>query len=102
MINPDELELQEKLVYINRVSKTVAGGRRMGFTALMVVGDGDGHVGFGHARAKEVPDAIRKATEIAKRSLSMCPGAARRSTLRWSGARMRPVCCSSRQAKARA
>ncbi len=73
MINPDELELQEKLVYINRVSKTVAGGRRMGFTALMVVGDGDGHVGFGHARAKEVPDAIRKATEIAKRSLIYVP-----------------------------
>ncbi|RME86142.1 MAG: 30S ribosomal protein S5 [Zetaproteobacteria bacterium] len=73
MIDPNELDLQEKLVHINRVSKTVAGGRRMGFTALMVVGDGQGHVGFGHARAKEVPDAIRKATEIAKRSLIRVP-----------------------------
>jgi len=73
MVQIEDLELQEKLVHINRVSKTVAGGRRMGFTALMVVGDGNGHVGFGHARAKEVPEAIRKATEIAKRSLIRVP-----------------------------
>jgi len=55
------------------VAKTVAGGRRMGFSALMVVGDGDGHVGFGHAKAKEVPEAIRKATEIARRTLIHVP-----------------------------
>ncbi len=73
MINPDELELTEKLVGINRVAKTVAGGRRMGFAALMVVGDGNGHVGFGHAKAKEVPEAIRKATEIARKSLIYVP-----------------------------
>ncbi|MDX8391422.1 MAG: 30S ribosomal protein S5 [Mariprofundaceae bacterium] len=73
MINADELDLTEKLVFINRVAKTVAGGRRMGFTALMVVGDGAGHVGFGHAKAKEVPEAIRKATEIARRSLINVP-----------------------------
>ena len=73
MINADELDLTEKLVFVNRVAKTVAGGRRMGFTALMVVGDGDGHVGFGHAKAKEVPEAIRKATEIARRSLIHVP-----------------------------
>lgn len=73
MINADELELTEKLIHVNRVSKAVAGGRRMGFTALMVVGDGNGHVGFGHAKAKEVPEAIRKATEIAKKSLIFVP-----------------------------
>jgi len=73
MINADELDLTEKLVFINRVAKTVAGGRRMGFTALMVVGDGNGHVGFGHAKAKEVPEAIRKATEIARRTMIHVP-----------------------------
>ncbi len=73
MINANELELTEKLVAVNRVAKTVAGGRRMGFSALMVVGDGNGHVGFGHAKAKEVPEAIRKATDIAKNSLIQVP-----------------------------
>lgn len=73
MINAEELELTEKLVHINRVSKTVAGGRRMGFSALMVVGDGNGHVGYGHAKAKEVPEAIRKANEIARKSLIHVP-----------------------------
>ncbi|MDX8388915.1 MAG: 30S ribosomal protein S5 [Mariprofundaceae bacterium] len=73
MINSEDLELTEKLVAINRVAKTVSGGRRMGFTALMVVGDGNGHVGFGHAKAKEVPEAIRKAKEIAMRSLIHVP-----------------------------
>ncbi len=73
MINADELDLTEKLIGINRVAKTVAGGRRMGFSALMVVGDGNGHVGFGHAKAKEVPEAIRKATEIARKSLIFVP-----------------------------
>ncbi|MFQ5582355.1 MAG: 30S ribosomal protein S5 [Mariprofundaceae bacterium] len=73
MINAEELDLTEKLININRVAKTVAGGRRMGFSALMVVGDGNGHVGFGHAKAKEVPEAIRKAKEIAMKSLIQVP-----------------------------
>jgi len=73
MINADELELSEKLVDINRIAKTVSGGRRMSFSALMVVGDGQGHVGFGHAKAKEVPEAIRKANEIARRSMIYVP-----------------------------
>jgi len=73
MINLEELELTEKLVHINRVAKVVAGGRRFGFTALMVVGDGNGHVGFGHAKAKEVPEAIRKAKEMATKSLIYVP-----------------------------
>lgn len=73
MINVDELELNEKLITINRIAKTTSGGRRMSFSALMVVGDGNGHVGFGHAKAKEVPEAIRKATEIAKKSIIFVP-----------------------------
>jgi small subunit ribosomal protein S5 len=72
MINAEELDLTEKLITINRIAKTVAGGRRMSFSALMVVG-GNGHVGFGHAKAKEVPEAIRKASEIAKKSLIHVP-----------------------------
>jgi len=73
MINADELELNEKLISINRIAKTTSGGRRMSFSALMVIGDGNGHVGFGHAKAKEVPEAIRKATDIAKKSLIYVP-----------------------------
>ena len=60
----------EKLVHINRVSKTVKGGKRFGFAALVVVGDGKGRAGFGHGKAREVPEAIRKATESAKRNLT--------------------------------
>jgi len=73
MINAEELELTEKLVAVNRISTATSGGRRMGFTALMVVGDGNGHVGFGHAKAKEVPEAIRKANEIARKSMIFVP-----------------------------
>jgi small subunit ribosomal protein S5 len=62
-------ELIEKLVHINRVSKTVKGGKRFGFAALVVVGDGKGRVGFGHSKAREVPEAITKATASAKKKM---------------------------------
>ena len=67
--NVEELELQDKLVVVNRVSKTVKGGRIARFTAIGVVGDGAGHVGYGLGKAAEVPDAIRKATEDAKKNV---------------------------------
>ena len=72
-INPEELNLKDKVVYINRVAKVVKGGRRFSFTALVVVGDGNGHVGIGKGKAKEVPEAIRKAIEQAKISLIKIP-----------------------------
>ena len=68
-INAAELDLQEKLVVLNRVSKTVKGGRIARFAAIMIVGDGNGHVGFGLGKAAEVPDAIRKGTEDAKKNM---------------------------------
>ena len=69
LINADELELEEKLVSLNRVSKTVKGGRIARFAALMVVGDRNGHVGYGLGKAAEVPDAIKNGIEDAKKNL---------------------------------
>lgn len=68
-IDPEGLDLQEKLINIRRVTKVVKGGRRMSFSALVVVGDGNGHVGVGLGKAGEVPEAIRKAGYHARRTL---------------------------------
>jgi small subunit ribosomal protein S5 len=71
--NEPDSDIVEKLVHINRVAATVKGGRRFSFAALMVVGDQKGRVGFGHGKAREVPEAIRKATEEAKKTMVRVP-----------------------------
>ena len=69
MIDNENKEFNERLVTINRVAKVVKGGRRFGFAAIMIVGDNKGRVGYGTGKAKEVPEAVRKATEDAKTKL---------------------------------
>ena len=73
MIDVNSLELQDKIVSIRRVAKTVKGGRTMRFSALVVVGDGNGHVGCGSGKAAEIPEAVRKAIEDAKKNLVTVP-----------------------------
>lgn len=72
-INPEELNLTEKLVHVRRVAKTVTGGRKMAFSALVVVGDDQGHVGFGLGKGKEIPTAIRKGAAEARKRLIYVP-----------------------------
>ena len=101
-IDPSELELKDTVVSINRVTKVVKGGKNLSFSALVVVGDGHGVVGFGIGKAKEVPSAIKKAIESAKKSLVRVPMAGTTIPHPVLGRFGAGACCSSRRRTARA
>ena len=92
-IDASQLELKDTVVNISRVTKVVKGGKNLSFSALVVVGDGHGVVGFGVGKAKEVPSAIKKGIEAAKKSLIRVPLAARPCRTRSSGASAPVRCC---------
>ena len=96
-IDASQLDLKDTVVNISRVTKVVKGGKNLSFSALVVVGDGHGVVGFGVGKAKEVPSAIKKGIEAAKKSLIRVPLQGRRCRTRCSGASAPARCCSSRR-----
>ena len=92
-IDPSQLDIKDTVVSINRVTKVVKGGKNLSFSALVVVGDGHGVVGFGVGKAKEVPSAIKKASSRPRRCSFACRSPARRFRTPWSGSSGPAACC---------